>query len=365
MKNISNRIFNFSSGPATLPASVLRRAQSEILSIGGTGMSVMEISHRSAEFERILHKAQRGIRELLGVSENYHVLFLHGGASLQFSMIPMNLLPPQRQAEYVVTGSWGNKALAEAAKFGNVKTLFTTEIDGFRSIPGPGSVVPSKTAAYLHYTSNETIHGVQFDYEISGNGTNIICDMSSDIMSKAVNVDNFALIYAGAQKNIGPSGVTVAIIREDLLQSIPEGLPSVLDYGLQARNNSIVNTPNTWGIYMIGLVCDWLYEKGGVKAIELANQEKAAIVYNAIDSSDGYYIGHADLQARSLMNVTFRLSKQELDERFCVQATKVGLNGLKGHRSIGGIRASLYNAFPIEGAISLADFMRDFATRNG
>lgn len=361
----SNRIFNFSSGPAAMPLSVLEKAQCELLSIGDAGRSVMEISHRSPTFQGLLDKAEAGIRELLEVPRNYHILFLQGGATLQFSMIPMNLLSAGQEAEYVVTGTWGKKALVEGAKIGSVKAIFSSESGGFHSIPEREKLAANGTAAYLHYTSNETIHGVQFDYELTGNSTPVVCDMSSDIMSRPVHVSNFGLIYAGAQKNLGPSGVTVVIVADDLLERIPDGLPSVLDYRLQARNKSMVNTPNTWGIYMIGLVCDWLREKGGVKAMDLANRRKAALVYDAIDSSDGYYRGMANHSARSLVNVTFRLPSEELEDRFCVEAAEIGLVELRGHRSVGGIRASLYNAFPAEGAVVLADFMRDFEIRNG
>ena len=348
-----------------MPLPVLERAQREMLSVNDSGMSVMEISHRSATFEALLNKAQNGIRELLSVPENYSVLFLQGGASLQFSMIPMNLLGAGKEAEYVVTGSWGEKAVAEALKFGKIRTLFSSKQTGFRSVPEEGSIRGRDGAAYLHYTSNETIHGVQFDYEIRSDDLPVICDMSSDIMSRPVNVENFALIYAGAQKNIGPSGVTVVIIRDDMLERVPQGLSSVLDYRMQARNNSMVNTPNTWGVYMIGLVCDWLREQGGVNAMNAANREKAAVLYRAIDSGDGFYIGHAERVSRSLMNVTFRLSNENLEDKFCLEAAELGLDGLQGHRSVGGIRASIYNAFPKEGAKVLADFMQDFASRNG
>ncbi|MEP6946557.1 MAG: 3-phosphoserine/phosphohydroxythreonine transaminase [Acidobacteriota bacterium] len=361
---MSERIFNFSSGPAAMPLPVLERAQREILSIYDSGMSVMEISHRSKIFESILTKAELGIRELLGVPLDYRILFLQGGASLQFSMIPMNFLT-NGIAEYVITGSWGKKALAEAAMVGRVNTIFSSEKSGFCSVPVAGEVLVSADATYVHYTSNETIDGVQFGYELRAGTVPVVCDMSSDILSKPLEIENYALIYAGAQKNIGPSGATVVIIRDEMLERVASGLPSVLDYRALALNNSMVNTPNTWAIYMIGLVCDWLGEQGGLAAMEIRNNEKAAVLYEAIDSSDGYYVGHAETSARSVMNVTFRLPTEELEDKFCSEATSNGLDGLRGHRSVGGIRASIYNAFPRAGVDALVDFMKDFALRNG
>ncbi|HEX8248235.1 MAG TPA: 3-phosphoserine/phosphohydroxythreonine transaminase [Pyrinomonadaceae bacterium] len=358
----AERIFNFSAGPAVLPAEVLEKAQSELLSLDGIGMSVMEISHRSKHFEPILESAREGIRELLGVPGNYRILFLQGGASLQFSMIPMNFL--KNSADYIVTGAWGVKAVREAKKCGNVNVIFSGEETGFKSVPPEDELNFSPDADYVHYTSNETIEGVEFKYELDGKGAPVVCDASSNILSKPFDVSRYALIYAGAQKNIGPSGVTLVIIRDDLLAKVPENQHSMLDYRALAENDSMLNTPNTWGIYIVALVCQWLKEKGGVAGMQKLNEEKAKILYDAIDSSDGFYRGHADRKARSLMNVTFRLPSDELTEKFCAEASKQGLDGLKGHRSVGGIRASIYNAFPKEGAEKLVEFMREFAQKN-
>ena len=355
----AERIFNFSAGPAVLPPEVLEKAQSELLSLNGTGMSVMEISHRSKHFEPILERAREGIRELLSVPGNYRILFLQGGASLQFSMIPMNFL--KASADYIVTGAWGVKAVKEAKKCGKVNTIFSGEETGFKSVPSPDELNFSPDADYVHYTSNETIEGVEFKYELDGKGAPVVCDASSNILSKPFDVSKYALIYAGAQKNIGPSGVTLVIIRDDLLEKVPENQHSMLDYRAVAENDSMLNTPNTWGIYIVALVCEWLKAKGGVAGVQKLNEEKAKILYDAIDASDGFYQGHAAGNARSLMNVTFRLPSDELTEKFCAEATKQRLDGLKGHRSVGGIRASIYNAFPREGVEKLIEFMRDFA----
>jgi phosphoserine aminotransferase len=359
------RIYNFSAGPAVLPLTVLQRAQSELLSLNNTGMSVMEISHRSTHFELILHGAASGIRELLDVPENYKVLFLQGGATLQFSMIPMNFLRSDETADFVVTGAWGKKAFKEAKKCGTANVIFSTETDGFRSVPAQEELNFSQDAKYVHYTSNETIDGVEFKYDLDGKGIPVVCDASSNILSKPFDIEKYALIYAGAQKNIGPSGVTLVIIRDDLLEQIPDNQQNLLNYKLIAENDSMLNTPNTWGIYMIDLVCQWLKAQGGVSAMAKLNEEKAKILYDAIDQSDGFYRGHAEKAARSLMNVTFRLPSEELEKSFVEEAAKNNFDGLKGHRSVGGIRASIYNAFPREGVEALVGFMKDFAQRNG
>lgn len=359
------RIYNFSAGPACLPTPVLERARDEILSLNGIGMSVMEVSHRSMHFAPILEAAESGIRELLNVPDNYRILFLQGGASLQFSMVPMNLLGAGQTADHVVTGAWGKKALDEARRCGRVNIVYTGEPDGFRSVPGPGEIRFTADAAYVHYTSNETIEGVEFPYELEAGGTAVVCDASSNILSKTIDVSKYALIYAGAQKNIGPSGITLVIIRDDMLDRVPKDLHSMLNYRLFAEHHSMLNTPNTWGIYLVSLVCEWLREQGGVPAMETRNREKAALLYDAIDARDGFYSGHADRGARSRMNVTFRLPSDELSELFCEEAERQGLDGLRGHRTVGGIRASIYNAFPTEGVQELTRFMRDFADRNG
>jgi len=357
---MTRRIYNFSAGPAIMPLPVLEKAQSELLSLDGIGMSVMEISHRSKHFEEILESAESNLRELLNVPRNYKILFLQGGASLQFSMIPLNFLKQGETADYIITGVWGKKAIKEAKKCGNAREIFSTESEGFRSVPAQEELNFSADAQYVHYTSNETIEGVEFNYELEGGGIPIICDASSNILSKPFDIEKYALIYAGAQKNIGPSGVCVCVIRDDLLEKVPENQHSMLDYRAIAQNDSMLNTPNTWGIYLINLVTLWLKEQGGVAAMEKINAEKAQILYDAIDASDGFYRGHAEKSARSLMNVTFNLPTEELEKQFATQATKNGLDGLKGHRSVGGIRASVYNAFPKEGVLALVDFMKDF-----
>lgn len=362
---MTQKIFNFSAGPAILPVPVLAEAQREMLDLGGIGMSVMEISHRSKHFEAILQAAENGLRTLLSIPENYKVLFLQGGATLQFSMVPMNFLAAGETADYVITGAWGKKALKEAKRCGNANVVVTTAEGGFKSVPGADTLNFSPGAKYIHYTSNETIEGVEFKYELDGGGIPVVCDASSNILSKPLDIEKYALIYAGAQKNIGPSGVTVVIIRDDLIAAVPENQHSLLDYRLLAENDSMLNTPNTWGIYLISLVCEWLKGEGGLAAMEAKNEEKASILYNAIDGSDGYYTGHADADCRSLMNVTFRLPSEDLEKKFCGEATAAGLDGLKGHRSVGGIRASIYNAFPRAGVERLVEFMQDFTRDNG
>jgi phosphoserine aminotransferase len=362
---MTDMIFNFSAGPAALPTAVLEEARDQLLSLDGIGMSVMEISHRSAKFGEILAAAEQGIRGLLNVPENYKVLFLQGGASLQFSMVPLNFLGRNDTADYVITGAWGQKAIREAARCGHVNTIYTSAERSFRSVPSNEELNFSPNAKYVHYTSNETIEGVEFKYDLDAGGIPVVCDASSNILSKPIDIDSYALIYAGAQKNIGPSGVTLVIIRDDLLAAVPEGQHSTLDYRLIAANASMANTPNTWGIYLISLVTKWLADQGGLHSIKNRNEQKASILYNAIDASDGFYNGHAERSARSIMNVTFRLPTAELEDRFCEEAELIGLDGLKGHRSRGGIRASIYNAFPLEGAQALTDFMQDFSRRNG
>ena len=362
---MTERIYNFSAGPATLPLPVLEKAKSELISLDGIGMSVMEISHRSKHFDKIIQNAEQGMRELLSIPDNYQVLFLQGGATLQFSMIPINFLGENETADYVVTGAWGKKAIKEAKRCGNAETIYSDAENNFKSVPAEGELNFSENAKYVHYTSNETIEGVEFKYELDGGGIPVVCDMSSNILSKPLDIEKYGLIYAGAQKNIGPSGVTLVIIRDHLLAQVPENQHSMLDYRLLAEKDSMLNTPNTWGIYIINLVTEWLKEKGGLAEMEKINEEKAGILYDAIDSSDGFYKGHADKNARSLMNVTFNLPTEELEKQFAVEAAEKDLSGLKGHRSVGGIRASIYNAFPREGVEALVDFMKDFSQKNG
>ncbi len=361
---MTERIFNFSAGPAVLPQAVLEKAQSELVSLPGVGMSIMEISHRSKTFDEIHMRAENGIRELMGVPENYHILFLQGGASLQFSMIPMNLLSKEASADYIVTGSWGKKAVKEAKREGAVNIAATTADGGFTRVPAADELKLDANAAYVHFTSNETIEGVEFKQEPEAGDVPLVCDASSDIMSRRVAVEKYGLIYAGAQKNMGPSGVTLVIIRDDLLGRIPDGLHTMLDYRTHVENHSLYNTPNTFGIYIIALVCEWLKEKGGLEAMQRENEAKARLLYDAIDAT-GFYRGHADGDARSMMNVTFRLPSEELEKKFASEATAAKLDGLKGHRSVGGIRASIYNAFPREGVEALVSFMQEFEKKNG
>ena len=361
---MTERIYNFSAGPAVLPLPVLEEAQRELVELPGVGMSVLEISHRSKTFDEIIHKAESGLRELLGVPENYHVLFLQGGASLQFSMIPMNLLPVGGSSDYIITGSWGKKALKEAKKIGAVNVAATMADGGFTRVPEQEELNLNPEAAYVHFTTNETIEGVEFRREPEVGSVPLVADASSDVLSHPIPVEKYALIYAGAQKNMGPSGVTLVIIRDDLLARIPENLATMLDYRTHTESNSLYNTPNTFGIYIIMLVTKWLKEKGGLPEMHRENEEKARVLYDAIDATQ-FYRGHADADSRSLMNVTFRLPSEELEKKFAQEATLAGLDGLKGHRSVGGIRASIYNAFPREGVEALVSFMKEFERKNG
>jgi len=361
---MTDRIFNFSAGPAVLPVPVLEEAQRDMLSLPGVGMSVMEISHRSKTFDEIIGQADKSLRELLDIPKNYQILFLQGGASLQFSMVPMNFLPADGSADYVITGSWGKKALKEAKRVGAVNVAATMADGGFTRVPAQDEINLNPGASYVHITTNETIEGVEWKQEPEVGEVPLIADASSDILSHRIPFDKYAMIYAGAQKNMGPSGVTLAIVRDDLLQRIPEGLHTMLDYRTHAENKSLYNTPNTWGIYILNLVCKWLKDKGGLAVMERENEEKAKLLYDAIDSSD-FYRGHADADARSIMNVTYRLPSEELEKKFAAEATAQGLDGLKGHRSVGGIRASIYNAFPRQGVEALVTFMKEFEKRNG
>jgi len=361
---MTERIFNFSAGPAVLPVPVLEEAQRDMLSLPGVGMSVMEISHRSKTFDEIINRTEASLRDLLKIGPNYHILFLQGGASLQFSMVPMNFLPADGSADYVLTGSWGKKALKEAKKVGAVNVAATMADGGFTRVPSRDEMSLNPHAAYVHITSNETIEGVQWKREPNVGDVPLIVDSSSDILSRELDVDKYALIYAGAQKNMGPSGVTLVIVRDDLLQRIPENLATMLDYRVHVENKSLYNTPNTWGIYIMDLVCKWLQDQGGLAGMEKQNDEKAQLLYDAIDATD-FYRGHADVDCRSTMNVTYRLPSEELEKKFAAEATAQGLDGLKGHRSVGGIRASIYNAFPRAGVEALVSFMKDFERRNG
>lgn len=361
---MTKRVFNFNAGPGALPLEVLEQAQAELLDFKGTGMSVMEMSHRSKEFEGVIAGAEADLRTLLGIPSNYKVLFQQGGASLQFTMLPMNLLPAGASADYIVTGVWGKTALKEAGKIGKVRAAANTEANGFTSFPETLDL--DAKAAYLHFTSNETIHGIEYFTEPTPpTGVPLICDASSDFISHPIDVSKYGLIYAGAQKNAGPSGVTIVIVRDDLLERVPANLPVMLDYKAQAATGSMHNTPPSFSVYMVGLVFKWALKSGGLVEIEKVNRKKADLVYGAIDHSGGFYRGHAQPAARSLMNIPFRLPSEELEETFAKEAKSAGLIGLKGHRSVGGMRASTYNAVTIEGAQALVNFMAEFQRKNG
>jgi phosphoserine aminotransferase len=359
-----HRIFNFSAGPAVLPLPVLEEAQRDLVALPGVGMSVMEISHRSPTFEAILADAVAGMRALGGIPDHYKILFLQGGASTQFAMVPMNLMAAGGTADYILTGDWGKKAVKESKKFGAAKVAGTTESGRFARVPTQAELTLTPGASYVHMTSNETIQGVQWFYTPEVGDVPLVCDMSSDIFSRKIDVSKYGLIYAGAQKNLGPSGVTVVIVREDLLARSADALPTMMNYKTHAENGSMYNTPPAFGIYILGLVLKWLKGMGGLPAIEAVNERKAALLYTELDRS-GFWTPHADASCRSRMNVTFRLATEELEKAFAKEATAAGLDGLKGHRSVGGIRASIYNAFPEAGVAALVDFMKDFERRHG
>jgi phosphoserine aminotransferase len=358
------RAYNFNPGPGALPLEVLQQAQAELLDFKGTGMSVMEISHRSKEFEAVIQTAEADLRELLGIPSNYKIMFLQGGATLHFAMVAMNLRPAGASADYIVNGAWSKIALKEAKKLGTARAAANTEAEGFNSVPTNLDLDPK--AAYLHMTSNETIHGVEYFSEPTPPaGVPLVCDTSSDFISRPVDISKYAFIYAGAQKNAGPSGVTVVIARDDMLERTPDNLPVMLDYKTLAASGSLHNTPPSFAIYMVGLVFQWAKRQGGLAAIEKTNRIKAGLVYDTIDQSGGFYRGHAKPEARSLMNIPFRLPSEELEDTFAKEAKKNNLIGLKGHRSVGGMRASAYNAVTIEGAQALVDFMKEFQKKNG
>ena len=358
------RAYNFNPGPAALPLEVLQQAQAEMLDFKGTGMSVMEISHRSKEFEAVIQTAEADLRELLSIPSNYKVMFLQGGATLHFAMVAMNLRPAGASADYIVDGAWSKIALKEAKKLGTARAAANTEAEGFNYVPTNLDLDPK--AAYLHFTSNETIHGVEFFTEPTPPaGVPLVCDTSSDFISRPLDISKYAFLYAGAQKNAGPAGVTVVIARDDMLERTPEILPVMLDYKALAASGSLHNTPPAYSIYIVGLVFQWAKKLGGLAAIEKTNRIKAGLVYDAIDQSGGFYRGHAKPDSRSLMNIPFRLPSEELEDTFAREAKKNNLIGLKGHRSVGGMRASIYNAVTVEGTQALVDFMKDFQKKNG
>jgi phosphoserine aminotransferase len=360
----TTRIFNFSAGPAVLPVNVLEQAQRDLLSLPGVGMSILEISHRSKPFDDIIEGCEADLRTLAGIPDGYHVLFLQGGASLQFSMVPMDLLPAGGSADYIVTGAWSQKAVKEAKRVGAVKIAASTESENFTRVPRQDELTLDPNAAYVHYTTNNTIFGTEFHYLPNSGSVPLVTDASSDIFSGPIDVSKYALIYAGAQKNLAPAGVTLVIVREDLLKRAPSSLPTMLQYSVHAENKSMYNTPPVFAIYIMRLVLAWLLKQGGLAAIAARNARKADKLYAAIDRT-GFYRGHATKDSRSRMNVTFRLPSEELEKKFIKDATAAGLDGLKGHRSVGGLRASIYNAFPEEGIDALVQFMGEFERRNG
>ena len=358
------RVFNFSAGPAVLPVPVLEEAQRDLIALPGVGMSVMEISHRSKAFEDLLHRAVDDIRALANIPATYKVLMLQGGASLQFTMVPMNLLGPGATADYIDSGSWADKAIREARKVGLVHVAATTRGDNYSRLPDAGELTLTPGAAYVHITGNNTIEGTQWGSLPDVGDAPIVNDTSSEMFSKPIDVARHALIYAGAQKNLGPSGVTLVIVREDLLARSADTLPTMLNYKVHAENESLYNTPNTFGVYILGLTMKWLRSQGGLEAMAKVNQRKAGKLYAEIDRT-GFYRGTARRQDRSLMNVTFRLATETLEAMFVKESTAAGLDGLKGHRSVGGMRASIYNAFPEEGIGALVSFMKEFERTRG
>lgn len=357
-----DRVYNFSPGPATLPVEVLQQASKDVVNFKETGIGLIEMSHRSKEFMAVADDAGKLLRELMEIPDNYKVLFLQGGASSQFYMIPMNFLGKGKKATYLNTGSWSKKAIKEAKLFGDIDVAYSSEEQTFNRVPKGNEYSVADDSEYLYFVSNNTIYGTQFP-EFPETDKVLISDMSSDILSRKIDVSKFGIIFAGAQKNMGPAGVTIVIIRDDLLDKTPENTPTMLCYKTHADKGSMFNTPPCFAIYGVGEVLKWLKKQGGVAAIEEVNIEKAGILYGCIDSGD-YYRGHAEKDSRSLMNISFNLPTPELEAQFIAEAAAIGLNGLKGHRSIGGCRASIYNAFPKAGVVKLVAFMKEFEAAN-
>jgi len=354
-------VHNFYSGPAVLPKYALDRAHQELYNFSNTGMSVMEISHRSKEFNDLILEAERLLRELLKIPANYHVVFLPGGASLQFDLIPVNFLESNGSADYIVTGGWGERALEEACKVGSARIAFSGKSETYRRIPKDHEISLDPKASYIHLTTNNTLYGTQWHYLPECRGIPLIADMSSDIASRPVDISKFSMIYAGAQKNLGPSGIVVAIIQDKFLERIPQNLPTLFSYRAHCEHKSLLNTPNTWGIYMLRNVLAWIQQEGGVETLSERNRVKAKMVYDLVDKYPSFYLGHADKESRSLMNITWKLPNKDLEDEFLKGAESRQLIGLKGYRTVGGIRASTYNALPIESAKALAAYMEEFA----
>jgi phosphoserine aminotransferase len=367
MASLADRVFNFSPGPAVLPLSVLQQAQADLVCMPGQGVSILEMSHRSKFFIEVLESTQSLLRELLGIPAGYEIIFLQGGSRLQFSMVPMNLLRGTTEAaDYLITGSWSKYALAEAQREGKVRVLWDGKGTNYDRLPGVNELSFNPQAPYAYYCCNETIQGVQYHDEPNTGNVPLVCDASSDFLHRPLPMEKYGLLYACAQKNAGPAGVTVAIIRQDLLKRSPENLPGYCNYNSHVAEKSMWNTPPTFAIYLMRLVLLWLKNDiGGLAKMHALNQEKAKLLYDEIDGSGGYYRGHAQPANRSLMNVTFRLPSEELEKKFVSEGAKLKLDGLAGHRSVGGIRASIYNAMPREGVVALQNFMRDFRAKNG
>ncbi|NLY02056.1 MAG: 3-phosphoserine/phosphohydroxythreonine transaminase [Rhodopirellula sp.] len=364
---MADRTYNFSPGPAMLPLSALEQAQRDLLALPGVGISILEISHRSKAFEAIIEQAEANLRTLLSIPSNYRILFLQGGALLQFAMIPMSLLRGQgKSADYIHTGTWAKKAMQQAKFQGGVRVAWDGSAASFKRMPSQEELDIRGGASYVHMTSNETIQGIQFQKTPDAGSVPLVCDASSDFLSRPLDISKYGILYACAQKNAGPAGVTVIIIRDDVLEGMPTDLPSMLNYKELADSKSLLNTPPTFAVYMVKLVTDWLINDiGGLEKMHRINQEKAALLYEAIDQCSGFYEGHADTASRSLMNVTFRLPTPELESQFVKGAASRGLVELKGHRSVGGCRASIYNAMPVDGVQALRDFMLEFSEANG
>ncbi len=360
---MGERIYNFSAGPAMMPEAVLKKAAAEMLDYSGSGMSVMEMSHRAPVYDKIIKAVERQLRDVMHIPDNYRVLFLQGGATLQFSMVPMNLLPRSGKADYALTGEFSTKAYKEAKKYGEVRAAVSTEAENFARIPAQSELALDPGASYFHYCMNNTIFGTKWPYLPETGEVPLVCDMSSCILSEPVDVSKFGLIYAGAQKNMGPAGLCVVILREDLAGQTLPGTPGLMDYAAQIKNESMINTPPTYGIYLLGLVLDWVREMGGLDAMKTHNEKKAKVLYDALDASD-FYKPAAEKNSRSLMNVTFFTGDPALDDLFVKEAAAQGLATLKGHRAVGGMRASIYNAMPIEGVEKLAVFMKEFEQKH-
>lgn len=359
---MADRVYNFSPGPATLPYEVLEKAAKDVVNFQDTGIGLIEISHRSKEFMAVAELAEANLRELLHIPQNYKVLFLQGGASSQFFMVPMNLLGNDQTATYLNTGTWSKKAIKEAKLFGNIEIAYSSEEQSFNRVPTSIEYSINANSKYVYYVSNNTIYGTQYSTPPSTDKM-LVCDMSSDILSRPVDVSKYGVIFAGAQKNLGPAGVTIVIVRDDLLDTIPNGIPTMLSYKTHVDKGSMFNTPPCFAIYVVGEVLKWLKDLGGIEAIELINIDKAMLLYEEIDKDD-YYRGHAEKDSRSMMNISFNLPTAELEQQFISEAAAIGLNGLKGHRSIGGCRASIYNAFPKKGVEKLTAFMKTFRANN-